>query len=170
MHRGILGTQSINRKLHDTFHPHAHKLIRGEQSFAVNDRVMQIRNNYDLGVFNGDIGYIKEIRDAESNVIVDFDGELVSYEYKDLDELVHAYCISIHKSQGCEFKAVIIVMSTQHYIMLQRNLLYTALTRARELCILIGTAHALGVAVKNNEALHRYSRLSEALTEACNVQ
>jgi exodeoxyribonuclease V alpha subunit len=166
MHRGILGTQNINRILHTTLLPNAHKLVRGEQSFAVNDRVMQIRNNYDLGVFNGDIGYIKQINDSESTVLVEFDNEPVTYEYKDLDELVHAYCISIHKSQGCEFKAVIIIMTTQHYIMLQRNLLYTALTRARELCIIIGTPNAIDIAVHNNEAFHRYSRLSEAIGKA----
>ena len=127
---------------------------------------MQIRNNYDLGVFNGDIGYIKQINDGESTILVEFDNEPVTYEYKDLDELVHAYCISIHKSQGCEFKAVIIIMTTQHYIMLQRNLLYTALTRARELCIIIGTPNAIDIAVRNNEAFHRYSRLSEAIGKA----
>jgi exodeoxyribonuclease V alpha subunit len=126
---------------------------------------MQIRNNYDLGVFNGDIGYIVDVID-NSECVVDFDGQKIHYEQKDLDELVHAYCISIHKSQGCEFKAVIVIMMTQHYILLQRNLLYTAITRARDLCILIGTPKAVGIAVSNNEAFHRYSRLGQRIQAA----
>ena len=91
--------------------------MRGDVSFAVGDRVMQIRNNYDMGVFNGDIGYVVDCVDDEE-LVVDFDGNRVRYERKDLDELVHAYCISIHKSQGCEFKAVIVIMMTHHYILI----------------------------------------------------
>jgi exodeoxyribonuclease V alpha subunit len=165
MHRGILGTQNINRTLQSILNPQGKKLVRGEIAYAMGDRVMQIRNNYDLGVFNGDIGYIVDIID-NSECVVDFDGQKIRYEQKDLDELVHAYCISIHKSQGCEFKAVIVIMMTQHYILLQRNLLYTAITRARDLCILIGTPKAVGIAVSNNEAFHRYSRLSQRIQAA----
>jgi exodeoxyribonuclease V alpha subunit len=101
-----------------------------------------------------------------TSLLVDFDGETVAYEQKDLDELVHAYCISIHKSQGCEFKAVVIVAMTQHYIMLQRNLLYTALTRARQLGVIVGSQRALSIAVQNNETFHRYSRLRERIVAA----
>jgi exodeoxyribonuclease V alpha subunit len=162
MHRGTLGTQNINRVLQAIVNPRELKLTRGEITFAQGDRVMQLRNNYDLGVFNGDIGYVADIVD-EAELVVDFDGQKITYEQKDLDELVHAYCISIHKSQGCEFKAVIVLMSTQHYILLQRNLLYTAITRAREMCVLIGTAKAVSIAVANNEARNRYSRLAQRI-------
>ena len=165
MHRGTLGTQNVNRELQAALHPESKKIMRGESAFGAGDRVMQIRNNYDLGVFNGDIGYILDFVD-EDELTVDFDGQKVRYEQKDLDELVHAYCISIHKSQGCEFKAVIIIMMTQHYILLQRNLLYTAITRARDLCILIGMPKAVSLAINNNEAFHRYSRLCRRMTEA----
>ena len=165
MHKGILGTQNINRTLQSILNPQGKKLVRGEIAYAMGDRVMQIRNNYDLGVFNGDIGYIVDVID-NSECVVDFDGQKIHYEQKDLDELVHAYCISIHKSQGCEFKAVIVIMMTQHYILLQRNLLYTAITRARDLCILIGTPKAVGIAVSNNEAFHRYSRLGQRIQAA----
>lgn len=165
MHKGILGTQNINRTLQTILNPQEKKMVRGEIAYALGDRVMQIRNNYDLGVFNGDIGYVIDIID-NSECVVDFDGQKIRYEHKDLDELVHAYCISIHKSQGCEFKAVIVIMMTQHYVLLQRNLLYTAITRARDLCILIGTPRAVGIAVSNNEAFHRYSRLCRRIQTA----
>jgi len=169
MHKGILGTQNINRTLQTILNPQVKKLVRGEIAYVLGDRVMQIRNNYDLGVFNGDIGYVVDIID-DSECVVDFDGQKIHYEQKDLDELVHAYCISIHKSQGCEFKAVIVIMMTQHYILLQRNLLYTAITRARDLCILIGTPKAVGIAVSNNEAFHRYSRLCQRIQAAVKSQ
>jgi len=162
MHRGTLGTHNINRALQAALNPREKKVVRGETAFGLGDRVMQLRNNYDFGVFNGDVGYIKDIID-DSELVVDFDGQRVAYEQKDLDELVLAYCISIHKSQGCEFKAIVVLMTTQHYILLQRNLLYTAVTRARELCVLVGSAKAVSMAVANNEAFHRYSRLSERI-------
>lgn len=159
MHKGFLGTQNLNKVLQKELNGQTRCIIRGENSFFLGDKVMQIRNNYDLGVFNGDIGKIVEIND-DQGLCVDFDGNRVEYESKELDELVAAYCISIHKSQGCEFKAVIIPVSTQHYIMLQRNLIYTALTRAKQLCVFVGSVQALEIAVKNNEALKRYSQLS----------
>lgn len=159
MHKGFLGTQNLNKVLQKELNGQTRCIIRGENSFFLGDKVMQIRNNYDLGVFNGDIGKVVEIND-DQGLCVDFDGNRVEYESKELDELVAAYCISIHKSQGCEFKAVIIPVSTQHYIMLQRNLIYTALTRAKQLCVFVGSAQALEIAVKNNEALKRYSQLS----------
>jgi ATP-dependent exoDNAse (exonuclease V), alpha subunit - helicase superfamily I member len=117
-----------------------------------------------FGVFNGDIGRVTEIND-DQEMIVDFDGTKIHYSNKELDELVAAYCISIHKSQGCEFKAVVIPVSTQHYIMLQRNLIYTALTRAKQLCVFVGTEFALKTAVNNSVALMRYSLLGERMKE-----
>lgn len=159
MHKGFLGTQNLNKVLQKELNGQTRFISRGENCFYLGDKVMQIRNNYDFGVFNGDIGKIVDIYD-DQGLCVDFDGNIVQYESRELDELVAAYCISIHKSQGCEFKAVIIPVSTQHYIMLQRNLIYTALTRAKQLCVFVGTSQALEIAVKNNEALKRYSKLS----------
>jgi len=166
MHRGTLGTQNINRNIQAAINSGGKRIMRGEIEFCICDRVMQIRNNYDLGVFNGDIGYIYDCTD-NGEVIVDFDGQRIMYDRKNLDELVHAYCISIHKSQGCEFRAVIVIMMTQHFVLLQRNLLYTAITRARELCILIGMPKAFAIAVNNNEAFHRYSNLSMRIAKSC---
>lgn len=162
MHKGLLGTENLNKTLQKELNGQENGLSRGEMNFFLGDKVMQIRNNYDLGVFNGDIGRVIDIIDGQE-LCVDFDGNRVNYGNKELDELVPAYCISIHKSQGCEFKAVVIPVSTQHYIMLQRNLIYTALTRAKQLCVFVGTNQALAIAVKNNEALQRYSRLSVRL-------
>ena len=162
IHNGVLGTRSLNIALKQALNPGSEALKRGDVSFGCGDRVMQIRNDYDRGVFNGDIGYVRAIED-ETDVVVEFDSQRAVYEPKDLDELVHAYCISIHKSQGCEFKAVVIPVVTQHYIMLQRNLLYTAITRARELCVCVGTQRALAVAVQNTETVTRYSRLGERI-------
>ncbi len=162
MHKGILGTKSINSLLQKRLNCSEHKLIRGETTFCTGDKVMQIRNNYDNGVFNGDIGLILKII-ANTGCIVDFGEKIVTYELKDLDELEHAYCISVHKSQGCEFNAVIIPITTKHYIMLQRNLIYTALTRARKLCVMIGNQRALYIGIKNDQAFQRHSYLAQRL-------
>jgi exodeoxyribonuclease V alpha subunit len=166
IHKGIVGTQNLNLALKRALNPGDDGIRRGDVSFSAGDKVMQIRNNYDRGVFNGDIGYVKSIAEGGASLLVDFEGETAAYEQKDLDELVHAYCISIHKSQGCEFKAVVIVAMTQHYIMLQRTLLYTALTRARQLGVIVGSQRAVSIAVQNNETFHRYSRLRERIIKA----
>lgn len=162
MHRGTLGTKAINQLLQQSLNNKTKSLIRGETSYCVGDKVMQIRNNYDTCVFNGDIGYVSAILD-EHGLIVDFSDTTVTYQLKDCDELELAYCISIHKSQGCEFNTVIIPMMTQHYVMLQRNLIYTALTRARNLCIFVGSPKAVFIAVRNDQALQRYSHLAQLL-------
>jgi exodeoxyribonuclease V alpha subunit len=162
MHKGELGTQELNRILQHSLNKSPRELTRGSTIFRCGDKVMQVQNNYDREVFNGDIGSIVEIIE-ERGVAVDFDGRVVHYESRELDELVHAYCITIHKSQGCEFKTVIIPLLTQHYIMLQRTLLYTALTRARDLCIIVGMRQALFRAVKNDESLRRNTYLAERL-------
>ncbi|KMQ51752.1 RecD-like DNA helicase YrrC [Chitinispirillum alkaliphilum] len=161
MHRGDLGTQNINNVLQKALNKNIQKTTFGQIDFILGDKVMQIKNNYDLGVFNGDIGYISSVSDDA--VSVTFDNTPVFYEHKDLSELIPAYCISIHKSQGCEFRAVIIPLTTQHFIMLQRNLIYTALTRSREICVFVGKPKAMGMAVRNDQALRRYSRLREKL-------
>jgi len=165
MHNGVLGTKNLNRQIQKHLIMNGTSVERGEVTFYVGDRVMQIRNNYDYDVFNGDIGLVRSI-DPEEGITVNFDGKIITYKLSEIDEMVHAYCISIHKSQGCEFKAVVIPVSTQHYIMLQRNLLYTALTRARKLCVFIGSPRALDMAVRNNEIQHRYSNLHRRIAPA----
>ena len=157
-------TLALNRLLQQKLNASPHVIVRGDTSFATGDKVMQVRNNYDKAVFNGDIGFVVGATD-ETRLTVDFGEQTVAYGPADIDELTHAYCISIHKSQGCEFKAAVICLTTLHYIMLQRNLLYTAITRARQICVLVGTRRALSVAVNNDTALQRYSRLSRRISE-----
>jgi exodeoxyribonuclease V alpha subunit len=124
---------------------------------------MQITNNYDKDVFNGDIGWISRIDHENQEVVIDFDGRLINYEYSDLDEVMLAYAISVHKSQGSEYSVVVMPVSTQHYLLLQRNLLYTAITRARRLVVLIGTKKALTIAIRNNKQQLRYTYLAQRL-------
>jgi exodeoxyribonuclease V alpha subunit len=124
---------------------------------------MQISNNYEKDVFNGDIGWISEISQDDRELVIDFDGRLVPYASSELDEIVLAYAISVHKSQGSEYPAVILPLTTQHYLLLQRNLIYTGITRAKRLLILIGSKKALGIAVHHNKPQGRYSLLSARL-------
>ena len=127
---------------------------------------MQIRNNYDKDVFNGDIGKIVEISKVNGYVSVEFDKRTIKYELSDLDELILSYAITIHKSQGNEYNAVVIPLSTQHYIMLQRNLIYTAITRGKKLVIIVGSKKAIRIAVSNNKVSERYTRLKERLQDS----
>ena len=125
---------------------------------------MQIRNNYEKEVFNGDAGQIATLDTDEQTATVVFDDDrIVSYEFSELDELVHAYAISVHKAQGAEYPAVVIPVVTQHYLLLQRNLIYTAVTRAKKLVVLVGTKKALAIALKNNKISYRYSGLRRKL-------
>ncbi|MEZ4582873.1 MAG: ATP-binding domain-containing protein [Caldilineaceae bacterium] len=124
---------------------------------------MQIRNNYDKDVYNGDMGIITAVDTVMQHVAVEMDGRSVVYDFLELDELVHAYAISVHKSQGSEFPAVVIPVMTTHYMMLQRNLLYTAVTRAQRLVVLVGQPRALGIAVSNDKVAARHSGLRDRL-------
>jgi exodeoxyribonuclease V alpha subunit len=163
MHRGELGTSVLNRALQDRLNPSSGgtELARGERSFRRGDKVMQLKNDYDKSVFNGDIGVIAAI-DVEHGVIaVEFDGRLASYERSELDQLAHAYAVSVHKSQGSEYPAVVIPLATQHYMMLQRSLLYTAVTRGKKLVVIVGTRRAVALAVRNADARRRYTWLAE---------
>ncbi|MEI9477192.1 MAG: ATP-dependent RecD-like DNA helicase [Deltaproteobacteria bacterium] len=163
MHRGIIGVTNLNVEIQKRLNPEAFGITYGSRLLKKGDKVMQITNNYDREVFNGDIGWISDIRQEDREMIIDFDGRLINYDYADLDEIVLAYAISVHKSQGSEYPAVIIPVSTQHYILLQRNLLYTAITRAKKLVVLVGTKKALGIAIRNNKPQTRYTHLSNRL-------
>lgn len=138
-------------------------LSRGGRTFRLNDKVMQVRNNYDKDVYNGDIGLIRDISREDGQIQVEFDGRIAPYDLSELDELVHAYAISIHKSQGSEYPVVVFPLLTQHFMMLQRNLLYTAVTRARKLVVIVGSKKALAIALKNDRTQFRYSLLKERL-------
>lgn len=163
--RGPLGTEALNARLRDLLNPEGPAVTRGGQTLRVGDKVMQVRNNYDLEVFNGDIGRIAAIDEEEHLVRVTIDGRDVVYDFASLDELVLSYACSIHKSQGSEYPCVVIPLHTTHYLMLQRNLLYTAVTRARRLAILVGEERALRIAIGNRKVRTRFTRLAERLKE-----
>jgi len=163
MHRGVVGAGNLNVELQKALNPGENAVTRGGRNFRVNDKVMQIRNNYDKEVFNGDIGRINWI-DAESQeVTITFDDREVIYDYTDLDEIVLAYAVSVHKSQGSEYPAVIIPILTQHYVLLQRNLIYTAVTRGRKLVVIVGSKKAIAIGVKNDKTQKRYTYLRHRL-------
>ena len=162
MNRGGVGARSLNIELQAALNPNpATKVERFGWTFAPGDKVMQIQNDYDKDVFNGDIGYIQAVDTVEGELTVDFDGREVSYLFGELDTLVPAYAATIHKSQGSEYPAVVIPVMTQHYAMLQRNLLYTGLTRGKKLVIIVGQRKAFAIAVKNESGRRRWSKLDE---------
>lgn len=163
MHRGLLGAASLNAELQTLLNPQGAAVVHGGRLFRTGDKVMQVRNNYDLEVFNGDIGRIEALDEVERTLSVRFDGRSVTYERGDLDELVLAYACSIHKSQGSEYPCVVMPIHTQHYVMLQRNLLYTGITRARRLVVLVGTRRALAIAVENDRTEARFTQLAARL-------
>jgi exodeoxyribonuclease V alpha subunit len=164
--RGPLGTESLNARLRDLLNPGGPEgvtVTRGGQSWRVGDKVMQVRNNYDLEVFNGDIGRVAAIDEEDHLLKLALDGREVTYDFASLDELVLAYACTIHKSQGSEYPCVVIPLHTSHFLMLQRNLLYTAITRAKRLVILVGEERALRTAVGNRRVRARHTRLAERL-------
>jgi exodeoxyribonuclease V alpha subunit len=163
MHKGTVGTENLNVKLQEALNPSGTAILRGGRAFRLKDKVMQIRNNYEKEVFNGDIGRITALDEETREVTVTYDGVPVAYEAADLDEIVHAYAISVHKSQGSEYPAVIMPLLPQHYLLLQRNLIYTAVTRAKKLLVIIGSKKALATGVKNDKIARRYTYLAERL-------
>ena len=171
MNRTELGTQALNTRLQSVLNPPrgAPEVIRFDTTFREGDKVLQTQNDYQKEVFNGDIGRIVSIEEAEREVIVEFDGRPVPYDFGELDELTLAYALSIHRSQGSEYPAVIIPLHTQHFLMLQRNLLYTGITRGKRLVVLVGSRKALELAVQRQDTAFRCSALRRRLQEACEV-
>jgi exodeoxyribonuclease V alpha subunit len=165
MHKGSAGSTVLNALLQDALNPGSAKLQRGDRQFRLGDKVMQIRNNYDKDVFNGDIGRIVHLHAEDRELTVRFDERNVIYPWEDLDELVPAYAISVHKSQGSEYPAVVLPVLTQHYMMLQRNLLYTGVTRGKKLVVLVGSPKAVHIAVANNQMRKRHTWLAHRLAE-----
>jgi exodeoxyribonuclease V alpha subunit len=164
MHKGEVGVVNLNVELQRVLNPGEHGVMRGGWNFRVHDKVMQVKNNYDKEVFNGDIGRITRIDPVNQELIISFDGRDIPYDYHDLDEVTLAYAVSVHKSQGSEYPVVIMPLLTQHYVLLQRNLVYTAVTRGRDLVVMVGTVKALAIGVRNNKTQKRYTHLKHRLS------
>jgi exodeoxyribonuclease V alpha subunit len=169
MNRGSLGVRELNLSLQRALNP----ARSGEEAvekygwrFQLRDKVIQTENNYEKEVFNGDIGVIETIDSVEQEASIRFDHRLVKYDFGELDAVSLAYAVTVHKAQGSEFPAVVIPLATQQYMLLQRNLIYTGITRGKNLVVLIGQRKALRIAVSNNKTQRRYSGLLEALTSA----
>jgi exodeoxyribonuclease V alpha subunit len=165
MNRSQLGARNLNLVLQEALNPSTGgpEVERFGWTFRIGDRVIQTENDYQRDVFNGDLGIVEEINRIEQEMVVRFEGRAVNYDFADLDELSLAYVLSIHKSQGSEFPCVVIPVHTQHYVMLQRNLLYTAATRGKKLVILVGTQKALGIAISRADTRRRYTALRQRL-------
>src|SRR5438552_5977191 len=166
MNRGSLGVRELNTALQQVLnpsHPGQPAVERFGWRFQMRDKVIQTENDYDKDVFNGDIGTIERIDPVEHEVAIRFDDRIVKYDFGELDEIALAYAVTIHKSQGSEFPAVVIPLATQHYVLLQRNLIYTGITRGKRLVVVIGQKKALGIAVHNDRPQRRYSGLLTSL-------
>ena len=163
MQRSVVGATNLNIALQEAINPVGDSLSRGGFKYRRGDRVMQIRNNYDKDVFNGDIGMVEHVDMEERTLTVSFDGNSVEYEDSELDELTLAYATTIHKSQGSEYPVVVMPLLMTHFVMLQRNLVYTGITRAKKICIIVGTTKALAYAIRNMVVLKRNTRLKERL-------
>src|ERR1017187_180882 len=165
MHKGDLGAMNLNQMLQEALSAGGEQLQSGSRIFRTGDRVMQLRNNYDKDVFNGDVGRVARVAREAGELVVSFDEREVAYASDELDELAMAYAATVHKSQGSEYAAVVIPIHTQHFVMLQRSLLYTAVTRGKKLVVLVGTRKALGIAVRNAEVAQRCTRLQDRLAK-----
>ncbi len=165
MQKGELGARNLNQTLQQLLNPRGDEVERFGYVFRTGDKVMQTENDYDKEVFNGDMGRIAKIDSEANELVVDFEGRKVVYDFRELDELVLSYAITIHKSQGSEYPCVVIPLHTQHYVLLQRSLIYTAITRARKLVIVLGTKKALNLAVTRAESRERTTTLSERIKE-----
>ena len=165
MNRSVLGARNLNQVLQAALNPEigGPQVQRFGWTFRAGDRVIQVENNYNRDVFNGDLGVIEKISLVDQVVVVNFEGRHLDYDFSDLDELALAYVLSIHKSQGSEFPCVVIPLHTQHYLMLRRNLLYTAVTRGKKLVVLVGSKKALGMAIRRADTGKRCTALQERL-------
>jgi exodeoxyribonuclease V alpha subunit len=178
MQRGVVGATNLNLSLQEALNPAEHEVFmrgrgavtlpkdylrRSGFAYRADDKVMQIKNNYDKEVFNGDIGIIASVNAEDRSLKVNFDDRLVEYDITELDELVHAYATTIHKAQGSEYPIVVMPILMNHYVMLQRNLIYTGITRAKKILVLVGTKKALAYAVQNVTVTKRNSLLKERL-------
>lgn len=167
MHRGPVGVQTLNHELQQHLNPRAPRFNFGARVFREGDKVMQLRNNYYKEVFNGDLGRVSGLNAETGQLLVDFEGRQVAYDPGEGEEITLAYAVTVHKAQGSEFPAVLLILTTQHYLLLQRNLLYTALTRGRRLVVLLGSKKALALAIKNDRPVRRYTDLAAKLRQAC---
>ena len=164
MNRGALGARSLNLELQRVLNPRPpQSVVRFGSTFAIGDKVMQIENDYDKDVYNGDIGFVSAIDAELGDVTIDVDGRPVLYAAHELDKVVLAYATTIHKAQGSEYPAVVIPVSTQHFPMLQRNLIYTGITRGRKLVVLVAQTKALAMAVRGQRSITRWSKLADWL-------
>lgn len=163
MRKGGIGTENLNQRLQDVINPVTGKGANDNDRFRVGDKVMQLRNNYEKEVFNGDLGFVAEIDSDEKTMVVEVDGRLIRYELAEISELQLAYAVTVHKSQGSEFPCVILPVHTVHYPLLQRNLLYTGITRGRQLVVVVGSRKALSIAIANNQMRKRNSGLGERI-------
>ena len=163
MYRGIVGVDNLNAELQKRLNKFQEGLKLGTREIRIHDKVMQLRNNYEKEIYNGDIGIVVDMDGRNYRLFVDYDGRIVKYEREEMNEITLAYAISVHKSQGSEYKAVVMPLMTQHFIMLQRNLFYTALTRAKKLCVIVGTYKALHIAIKNDKPVKRNCLVKEKL-------
>jgi exodeoxyribonuclease V alpha subunit len=166
MHRGAVGAIALNRALQATLNPVGDALERSDVLYRVGDRVMQLKNDYERDVYNGDVGRITGVEGREKRLLVAFEGRQLSYGFAEMDALALAYACSVHKSQGSEYPAVVLTLHTQHYPLLQRNLLYTAITRGRRLVVVVGSRRALAIATRNGRAGERFTHLAERLRGA----
>jgi exodeoxyribonuclease V alpha subunit len=169
MQRSETGADHLNRVFQDALNKNTLALRRGTTEYRLKDKVMQIKNNYEKQIYNGDIGYICAIDQTDKTLSVNFDGNIVEYDILELDELVLSYAITIHKSQGGEFPAVVMPFSFSHFVMLGRNLLYTAVTRAKKAVVILGDAKAVNYAVKNNDSRIRNTTLAQRLKEKMKI-
>jgi exodeoxyribonuclease V alpha subunit len=165
MHKGEVGTVVLNRLLQERLNPDGRELVRGQRAYRVGDRILQLRNNYDKEVFNGDLGRILAIDTEDETLHAEFDGRDVEYGFDELDEIGLAYAISVHKSQGSEYPAVVMPVVSQHYMLLQRNLIYTGLTRARKLAVLMGSRRAMHMGLGNERGRQRHTSLAVRLAK-----
>ena len=164
MQKGVVGATNLNLALQEALNPEGEGLRRSGFVYRVNDKVMQIKNNYDKEVFNGDIGMIEAVDMMDRTLTVNFDNRKIVYDATELDELAHAYATTIHKAQGSEYPIVVMPVLMTHFVMLQRNLIYTGITRAKKVLVMVGTRKALAYAVRNVTVTARCSMLRERLS------